>query len=210
MNERSILSNFRRSLLMVPTLLGITARLFFYYQSRARKSLLSKRLPQMRMAVAFDGGVSATNISQDSQIEELKNQYGFDQPIFTYSLLLIYGFKDIVTFRILARSFKYRCPSRPFCSKNFRCRSNSGLASTMILIYLISIPLGIAKAVRRRIGHFDIGLEVWALMVLYSVPPLIMGILLLRSYLAGRNFSRGVFPTLASSTPINYASIFRL
>ena len=50
-----------------------------------------------------------------------------------------------------------------------------GLAS-LIITYLVSVPLGIYKAVRNGSRKFDVWTSL-GLMVAHSVPPLILGVL---------------------------------
>src|SRR6185437_490108 len=81
-------------------------------------------------------------------------------------------------------SFTYNEPVTQVIEEKLPVSLQFGISS-LILVYLISIPLGIAKAVKDG-SHFDVWTSV-GLMVAYSIPPLILGILL-RVYLAGGQF----------------------
>jgi microcin C transport system permease protein len=131
-------------------------------------------------ALQFAGaGRSSQGVSQEV-IEALKRQYGFDKP-----LLVRYGIwlKNIVTLNF-GNSFKYERPVTEVIAERFPISLQFGVIS-FILTYLICIPLGIWKAVRDG-TRFDM-VSSLALMVLYSIPPLVLGIIL-RVYLAGGAF----------------------
>lgn len=165
----------RRLLLMLPTLLGVTFVCFLVI-NLAPGSPLEQKLASMKMLSATSGGAQMP----PAQIEELKKQYGFDQPIHIRYLIWL---KNVCTLNF-GNSFKYEEPVLDVLLEKLPVSLQFGIAS-VILIYLISIPLGIRKAVLEG-SSFDVSTSVM-LTLLYSVPPLIMGILL-RSYLAGGHF----------------------
>jgi len=165
----------RRLLLMVPTLLGVTFVCFLVI-NLAPGSPFEQKLAAMKMLSVSSGGAQMP----PAQIEELKKQYGFDQPIHIRYLIWL---KNIATLNF-GNSFKYEEPVIDVLLEKLPVSLQFGIAS-VILIYLISIPLGIRKAVLEG-SSFDVSTSVM-LTLLYSVPPLIMAILL-RSYLAGGNF----------------------
>lgn len=171
----------RRLLLMIPTFFGITLVCFLII-NLAPGSPLDAKISQMKMFSAASGVVGTMS---DGQIAELKSQYGFDRPVVARYFVWL---KNALTFDF-GMSFKYQEPVTDVLLEKLPVSLEFGVAS-VILIYLISIPLGIRKAVREG-SAFDIATTI-GLTLLYAIPPLIMGILL-RSYLAGGHFL-SVFP----------------
>jgi microcin C transport system permease protein len=176
----------RRLLLMIPTLLGITV-VCFAIINLAPGSPLEQKLAQLKFGGQVSGSSSAGGDSLVSEevIEALKVQYGFDKPMYMRYFIWL---KNIVTLDF-GDSFKYEMPVTDLIIEKLPVSLQFGIAS-LILVYLICIPLGIAKAVRNG-GQFDMVSSV-ILMVLYSIPPLTLGILL-RVYLAGGSFL-DIFP----------------
>ena len=173
---------FKRILWMIPTLFGITL-VCFVIINLAPGSPIEQKLSQMRFGGQVGGGSAAGNnsgaVSQEV-IDALKKQYGFDKPIHIRYLIWL---KNIATFDF-GESFSYQMPVTDVILDKLPVSLQFGFAS-LILTYLISIPLGISKAVRDG-SRYDMMTSV-LLMVAYSVPPLIVGILL-RVYLSGQTF----------------------
>ncbi len=166
-------------MMLIPTLFGITL-LSFVVINLAPGSPVEQKIAQMKFAGAGgEGGRSDLGISEDV-IEALKKQYGFDKPLHTRYILWL---KNIFTFDF-GRSFTYEEPAISVIADKFPVSLQFGIIS-FILTYLICIPLGIMKAVRDG-NRFDVSSSV-ILMVMYSIPPLILGILL-RVYFAGGAF----------------------
>lgn len=176
----------RRVLLMIPTLLGITV-VCFVIINMAPGSPLEQKLAQIKFGgqVSGGGGGGGDSIVSEEVIEALKVQYGFDKPLYMRYLIWL---KNIVTLDF-GESFSYEMPVTELILEKLPVSLQFGVAS-LILIYLTCIPLGIAKAVRNG-NRFDMVSSV-ILMVLYSIPPLTLGILL-RVYLAGGSFL-DIFP----------------
>jgi microcin C transport system permease protein len=164
-----------RLLWMLPTLFGITV-VCFVVINLAPGGPLDQALSKMRFAgkSSSGGGVS------DEVVQALKKQYGLDKPIHIRYLIWL---RNIVTLDF-GESFTYQRPVVDVIADKLPVSLQFGVVS-LFLIYLISIPLGIAKAVRDG-SHFDLWSSVM-LMVAYSIPPLILGILM-RVYLAGGQF----------------------
>lgn len=168
----------QRILLMIPTLFGITL-ICFVVINLAPGSPVEQALSRARFGgVGADGG-NASGVSNEV-IEAIKIQYGFDKPMHTRYLIWL---KNIVTLDF-GESFSYREPVIDVILRRLPVSLQFGVVS-LFLIYMISIPLGIAKAVRDG-SRFDLWSSV-ALMVAYSIPPLILGILM-RVFLAGGSF----------------------
>lgn len=178
---------------MLPTLFGITVVCFIVI-NLAPGSPVEQELSKMRMggsSAGAGGGVS------EEVIEAIKKQYGFDKPMYMRYLIWL---KNIATLDF-GESFKYRREVTTVIAEKLPVSLQFGIAS-LILIYIISIPLGIMKAVRHG-SHFDMATSV-ALMVAYSIPPLILGILM-RVFLAGEQFL-DIFP-LGELYSDNYYSL---
>lgn len=172
----------QRLLLMLPTLFGITL-VCFVVINLAPGSPVEQAISKARFGVA-GSGASGVGVSNEV-IEAIKVQYGFDKPMHMRYLIWL---KNIVTLDF-GESFSYRQPVIEVIVQRLPVSLQFGIAS-LILIYLISIPLGIAKAVRDG-SNFDVWTSV-GLLVTYSIPPLILGILL-RVFLAGGSFL-DIFP----------------
>ncbi len=167
----------KRILLMIPTLLGISL-VCFVIINMAPGGPIERTIQQMRFSGEGSSG-SQTGVS-DEVIEALKKQYGFDKPI-----LVRYGIwlKNIVTLDF-GSSFTYQEPVTQVILQRFPVSLQFGLTS-LLLIYLICIPLGIAKAVKEG-SVFD-QYTSFFLFVIYSVPTVMMAILLI-VFLAGSSF----------------------
>lgn len=173
--------------MMIPTMIGITLVCFLVI-NLAPGGPIEQKLMAMRFGAQGGGGAGAGGGSGTSNygvsaevIEALKKQYGFDKPIHVrYGIWL----KNIATLDF-GDSFSTEEPVIDVIASKFPVSLQFGIVS-IILTYLICIPLGIAKAVRDG-SRFDMFSSV-VLMFMYSVPPLILGILL-RVYLAGGQFA---------------------
>lgn len=161
-----------RLLVAIPTLFGITI-LSFIIINLAPGGPIEQKINQIRMA---GGGTSQVGVS-DQVIESLKKQYGFDKPIHVRYLIWL---KNIATLNF-GESFSREEPVVDLIFSKFPVSLQFGIIS-LILTYLICIPLGIAKAVRDG-SRFDVATSV-VLMLSYAIPPLILGILL-KVYFSG-------------------------
>ncbi len=170
----------KRILLMVPTLFGISL-VCFVIINMAPGGPIERTIQQMRFAGAGGnaGGGTQMGVSQEV-IDALKKQYGFDKP-----LIVRYGIwlKNIVTLDF-GQSFTYQEPVTKLILQRFPVSLQFGLTS-LFLIYLICIPLGISKAVRDG-TPFD-QYSSFFLFVIYSIPTVMMAILLI-VFLAGSSF----------------------
>ncbi len=161
--------------MMIPTLFGITI-LSFVIINMAPGGPIEQKLQAMRMGGAMGGNGRSTGVSEEV-VAALKKQYGFDKP-----LLVRYG----IWIRNISRldfgdSFKYEEPVIDVIKAKFPVSIMFGIVS-FILTYLVCIPLGVAKAIRDG-SRFDRWTS-FILFFLYSIPPLMLGILML-VYFAG-------------------------
>ncbi|RME15678.1 MAG: peptide ABC transporter permease, partial [Bdellovibrio sp.] len=152
-----------RLLMMLITLLGITL-VSFVIINVAPGSPIEQKIQQIRFAGA-GGEVSGNNnygIS-DEVIEALKKQYGFDKPLHIRYLKWL---KNFATFDF-GESFSYEEPVIDVILQRIPISLQFGVVS-LILTYLICIPLGIAKALKNN-SSFD-AITNFILFILYSTP----------------------------------------
>jgi microcin C transport system permease protein len=175
----------RRILMMIPTLIGITI-LSFVIINLAPGSPIEQRLQALRGGGshgAGEGGGSrlegGSGVSEEV-VEALRKQYGFDKPI-----LVRYGIwlKNIATLNF-GESFKYEEPVIDVIVRCLPVSLQFGVLS-LILVYLVCIPLGIFKAIKN--GTLFDSISSFFLFVLYSVPPLMLGVLLI-VFVAGGSY----------------------
>ncbi len=112
-------------------------------------------------------------------IAELNRQFGFDKPAYMRFGLMI---RDYLTFDLGRSYFRDRAVLDLVLDK-LPVSISLGVWSTL-LIYVISIPLGIAKAVRDG-SRFDV-LSSAAVIVGYAIPAFLFAILLIIVFAGGR------------------------
>ncbi|HSQ43158.1 MAG TPA: ABC transporter permease subunit [Fibrobacteraceae bacterium] len=171
---------FRRLLLMIPTLLGITVLCFALIQlvpGGPVEELLSRA---KAVAGARGGGMDASRAISPDQIEAIKVYFGFDKPAQVRYL----DWLGKVAHLDLGRSYSYGEPVWDVIVSRFPISLFFGLTS-FVLSYLICIPLGILKAVRHG-SRFDSWSSV-AIFSGYVMPGYALGILLI-IFFAGGSF----------------------
>lgn len=194
----------KRLFFIFPTLLGILVLNFLLVQA-----LPGGPVEQMIAKIQGDGnfqdrlsGETSTGTDMDFQdfyqsaatskyagaqgidpefIAELEKQFGFDKPPFDRFLLMI---KNYLSFNLGKSYFRDQDVISLFVSK-LPVSLSLGLWSTL-LIYLISIPLGIAKAVHDG-TRFDVATSV-AIIIGYALPGFLFGLLLLIVFAGGSFF----------------------
>ncbi len=178
----------KRIFVMLPTLLGITI-LSFIIINLAPGSPVEQRLQQLRFGGggaegtrAGDGGSQGSYGVSQEVIEALKKQYGFDKPVHIRYLIWL---NNVVTFNF-GESFIYEEPVIDVIASKFPVSLQFGILS-FLLTYLICIPLGVMKAVRD--GTVFDAVTSFGFFVLYSIPPLMLGILLIVFFAGGSYFS---------------------
>jgi len=175
----------RRILMMIPTLFGITL-LSFLIINMAPGGPIEQHLQQLRMGGMgnLDGmssSVETVGISSEV-VEALKQQYGFDKPVHVRYWIWL---KNIATLDF-GESFKFEEPAWDVIASRFPVSLQFGIIS-LIMVYLICIPLGIIKAVKNG-SMFD-SISSFGLFVAYSIPPLMLGILLMVFFAGGSYFN---------------------
>ena len=173
----------KRLLLIVPTLIGVTLACFLITITTPGGPI-EQKLAQLRFA-GGGGEAGGQNGSAGSEygvpkelLDSLKKQYGFDKPIFVQYLIWL---KNAATFNF-GDSFIYEEPVIDLILERVPISLQFGVIS-LILTYLVCIILGVQMAVKKE-SLFDISSSI-ALIVLYSIPPVMLGILL-KVFAAGK------------------------
>lgn len=171
----------RRILLAIPTFLGITLVTFLIINA-APGGPIEQKLQKIRMG-GGEGGRSS-QISQEV-LDGLYKQYGFDKPVYERYLIWLKNISKLD----FGESFSYQEPVIDVITQKFPISLSFGIAS-LILTYLVCIPLGVMKAIRAgsRFDHIS-GI---VLYFIYSIPPLVMGIFLIVWLAGGSHFD--LFP----------------
>ena len=168
----------KRALLMLPTLLGVVAITFAVIQfvpGGPVEQALMELKGQVGAGEATGGGASQYRGRQGidaERVAEIKALYGFDKPAGERFWQMLKGF---ATFD-LGKSFYHHKDVWELVVSKLPVSITIGLW-TFFLTYFISVPLGIAKAVREG-SRFD---SITSMMVLvgYSIPGFILGVFLL-------------------------------
>ena len=170
----------KRILLMIPTLLGITI-FCFLINITAPGGPIEQKLSQMRFSgLSSEGSSSSEHGVSQEVVEALKKQYGFDKPVHIQYLIWL---KNVLTFDF-GESFIYEEPAIKVIGERLPVSLQFGIIS-LILTYLVCIILGVMSAVRKGTA-FDTTTSI-LLIVFYSIPPLMLGILL-KVFLAGGSY----------------------
>lgn len=176
----------RRLAILIPTLLGVTIVVFVII-NMAPGGPIEQRLQQIRFgggdttAANASSGRGATQGVSDEVMEALKKQYGFDKPLHERYFLWL---KNIATLNF-GESFTYEEPVLDVITSKFPVSLQFGIIS-LFLSYIISIPLGILKAIRHG-TFFDVSSSI-ILFVLYSIPSFMLAILLIVFFSGGSFF----------------------
>ncbi len=174
----------RRLLLLIPTLFGISL-IVFVIINLAPGSPVEQALQQIRFGAAGadsgGGGAISVNDQGVSQeiIDALNRQYGFDKPLHERYFIWI---KNLARFDF-GQSFTYQEPVLDVVFSKFPVSLQFGIIS-FILTYIICIPLGVMSAYKEG-EAFDTFTSV-GLVVLYAIPPFMLGILLITFFSGGR------------------------
>lgn len=172
----------RRVLAMIPTMIGISVIVFIII-NLAPGGPIEQRIQQIRFgggSAEGGGGKGGSAGVSEEVMEALKKQYGFDKPMHVRYFLWL---KNLATFDF-GDSFTFEEPVTDVILRKFPVSLQFGIFS-LLLSYLVSIPLGIAMATREN-KAFD-KVASFFLFVAYSVPPFMLSILMI-VFLAGGSF----------------------
>jgi microcin C transport system permease protein len=162
----------RRLLLIIPTFLGVTL-LVFAITRFVPGGPIERMITAMQMKSAEGGGGvksvgGGASLSED-QMMELKKYYGFDKPIWESYLIWL---KKVLMLD-LGHSTRYGEPVWDTIKSRFPISIYYGVM-TLILTYLICIPLGIYKAINH--GSKTDNLSSAIIFIGYAVPGYVLGI----------------------------------
>ena len=188
---------FKRILLMVPTLLGVMLLTFAVIQfvpggpvEQVMSQLTSRTTGGERAGP--DSVYRGRQGVDPAQVEELKKLYGFDKPAPERFLNMV---ADYARFD-LGQSFVHHKDVWGLIQEKLPVSISLGLW-TFFLSYLVSVPLGIAKAVRAG-SRFDMATSILVL-VGYAVPGFVLGVALLVLF-GGGSFLQ-LFPLRGLTSP---------
>ncbi|HJY78658.1 MAG TPA: microcin C ABC transporter permease YejB [Burkholderiales bacterium] len=181
----------KRLLLMIPTLFGILLITFIVIQF-VPGGPVEQMVAQLqgrdaaggeaggRAAAVPGGGYRGRQGVDAKKVEEIKKLYGFDKPPHERFVQMLGQFARFD----LGRSFFHNKDVWQLIKEKLPVSISLGLW-TFLLTYLISVPLGIAKAVRAG-APFDTATTVVVLFG-YAIPSFVLGVVLL-VYFAGGTF----------------------
>lgn len=172
----------KRIALMVPTLIGALTVTFVVMQfvpGGPVEQILAEA--QATQKGGESGGYKAGRDIDKKQVEELKKLYGFDKPAHVRYFEMLASFARFD----LGKSFLQNKQVWELIKEKLPVSISLGLWSFLIS-YLISIPLGIAKAVREG-SRFD-ALTTLLVLLGYAIPGFVLGLLLIVLFAGGTYF----------------------
>ena len=184
---------FRRLLLVVPTLFGIIAINFAVIQfapggpveqmiaELRGKGDLSSRLGSAASEFGGAGSYRGARGLDPHIVDDIKKMFGFDKPPLTRFTDMISGYLRFD----FGRSFFRDQTVLQLVLQKMPVSISLGLWSTL-LVYVVSIPLGIAKAVRDG-SRFDVATSA-VVLIGYAVPSFLFAILLVVLFAGGSFF----------------------
>jgi microcin C transport system permease protein len=194
----------KRLLLMIPTLFGILLVTFIIIQfvpggpvEQMVAQLQGRDAGGEVGAAQTEGGYRGRQGVDAARVEEIKKLYGFDKPAHERFFQMLGQFARLD----LGKSFFHNKDVWQLIKEKLPVSISLGLW-TFLLIYIISIPLGIAKAVRAG-TPFDT-VTTFIVLLGYAIPSFVIGVVLL-VYFAGGTFVQW-FP-LRSITSTNWAEL---
>lgn len=183
----------RRLLLMIPTLFGIIAINFAVIQfapggpveqmiaELRGKGDLSSRLGAASSEFGGAGSYRGARGLDPHIVEDIKKVFGFDKPPLTRFIDMVGGYLRFD----FGRSFFRDQSVLQLILHKMPVSISLGLWSTL-LVYFVSIPLGIAKAVRDG-SRFDLASSA-VVLVGYAIPSFLFAILLVVLFAGGSFF----------------------
>lgn len=189
----------KRILLIIPTLFGIIAINFAVVQFAPGgpvQTVVEKIKAQSRgsgeSGTPSPGAYRGMQGLDPAMVKALRKQFGFDKPPLTRFGLMLRGY---LTFH-LGKSFFLGQPVLTLILQRLPVSLSLGLWSTLI-VYLVSIPLGITKAVRDG-SRFDMASS-FLILAGYAIPGFLLAIFLI--VLFGSGGMLPVFPLRGLASP---------
>jgi microcin C transport system permease protein len=177
----------KRLLLMIPTLFGILLITFVVIQF-VPGGPVEQMVAQFQGfqaggegPAATEGGYRGRQGVDAVRVEEIKKLYGFDKPAPERFVQMIVQFARFD----LGKSFFHNKDVAELILEKLPVSISLGLW-TFLLVYLISVPLGIAKAVRAG-TPFDTA-TTFIVLLGYAIPSFVMGVVLLVFFAGGSFF----------------------
>jgi microcin C transport system permease protein len=218
----------RRLILVIPTLFGIMVLNFFIVQA-APGGPVEQMIAQLEGTAVgaterFSGSASGGELMQRPQqgdtsggsstyrgarglpkelIQRIEKMYGFDKPVWERFLLMM---KSYVVFDFGDSFFKNRRVVDLVIDK-MPVSISLGLWTTL-LIYFISIPLGVRKAVRDG-SRFDVSTTTF-LVVMNAIPGFLFAILLIVVFAGGSYFKWFPLRGLVSDDWSNFDAVHKV
>lgn len=176
----------RRFLLMIPTFLGVTI-IVFTITRLVPGGPLEREIMKFRMAAASGesgstGGGSLTDPTATipkGAMEEMKKTFGLDKPGYEAYFMWI----SKVVQLDLGKSYSTREPVWDMIKQRFPISLMFGLTG-FVIAYLLSVPLGILKALRHGTVFDFVSSAI--VFIGYSIPGWALGALLLVFFASGR------------------------
>jgi microcin C transport system permease protein len=166
----------KRLLLIIPTLLGISIACFIVMQMVPGGPVEQymqkiKYHNQAGESGAGGGGKFQSNMTRE-ELANIQHYYGFDKPILTRYIIWL----GKVVRLDLGDSYTYETPVLDLIISRIPVSLTFGLIS-LLVTYLICIPLGIKKALNHG-GPFD-NWSSFLIFIGYSIPGYALGVLLI-------------------------------
>lgn len=164
----------RRLLLIPPTLFGVTV-IVFIITRLVPGGPLERAIMETQQVAA--GGGSVAQVGADmalsqAQIDRLREYYGFDKPV----LVSYFDWMGKVLSGDLGTSYRYNQPVTEVIASRFPISLYYGLV-TLVITYLVCIPLGVLKAIKHRTVVDNITSIL--IFIGYAIPGYALGSLLL-------------------------------
>lgn len=135
----------RRLLLILPTLLGITL-IVFAITRFVPGGPVEQAMMQMQQVDSGSGrSFGSDQAMSEEQLQQLKEMYGFDKP---WYIAYVFWLKDLATGN-LGTSYRWNEPVWDLMVEAMPVSIFYGLA-TVLITYLVCIPLGVVKAIKHR------------------------------------------------------------
>lgn len=166
---------FRRLLLIPPTIFGITIIVFLI--TRVVPGGPIERAIMEMQAVSASAGVTSGGMGNqqqalsEEQLQQLKEYYGFDKP----ALVSYFHWLGNVLRGDLGTSYRYNEPVWTIIRERFPISIFYGIL-TLLITYLVCIPLGVVKAIKHR--TFVDNISSVLIFTGYAIPGYVLGALL--------------------------------
>jgi microcin C transport system permease protein len=167
---------FRRLLLIPPTIFGITIIVFLITRvvpgGPIERAIMEMQAVSANVGTNVGSSMGADNQAlSEEQLQQLKEYYGFDKP----AIVSYFHWLGNVLRGDLGRSYRYNEPVWDIIQERFPISIFYGIL-TLIITYMICIPLGIIKAIKHR-TFVDNATSI-LIFTGYAIPGYVLGALL--------------------------------